>query len=523
MHFEFLALTASIISSTLVSAQSASVTLKQGVYVGSTRSFPSSAVQVNQFKRVRYASQPERFGPPKPVAPSSQQFEATGNAPSCPQGALGIQSEDCHFLNLWTPANAGTNSSKAVMVFYYGGGLQVGGIDQGGRYDGANLAANEDIIVITPNYRVNLFGFPGIVQGIPKDGRNPGFLDQHFVLDWIQENIAAFGGDPKRVMISGQSGGGASTSFLLMSSPSPKFHSAVVESGSGYLFASDWSGLENVLTGGAMPARALPDNFKTLAAGINCTTGDETATLDCVKKAPVRALQDASAAAKLQWGPAPDGGITVPDDLDTAHKEGKIAKVPIIAGTTSKEGGLFNIRASITEFGKAVAAGNTTLEQMFADAYTFGTGEKFANEADAKVQVMTDMMFTCLTAHEMELRINGGETSIYRYFFSAPSPPRGPVHGADIPYLFGTASTTDPSSIELTQTIQHAFANFAKDPAAGPGWAKFGATDGMGIAELGGAGNRGGSKEMKVQDVDGRCNMFFPRYERSFVPLKGLV
>src|SRR5690242_4678651 len=126
------------------------------------------------------------------------------------------ESEDCLFLNLFAPCiGCGkTNRKRAVMLWFYGGALSFGSING---VDGSSFAANQDVILVAPNYRLGVFGFPGNVSGLPPDELNPGFRDQKMVLRWVQENIASFGGDPTKVTIFGESAGAVSVDSHLMS------------------------------------------------------------------------------------------------------------------------------------------------------------------------------------------------------------------------------------------------------------------------------------------------------------------
>src|SRR5262249_2621838 len=142
-------------------------------------------------------------------------------------------SEDCLCLNVWSPA-LGDANRLPVMVWLHGGGF-AGGSGGSQVYDGANLAARQDVIVVTVNHRLNLFGFLYLAElGSDKyaDSGNAGMLDTVAALEWVRDNIAAFGGDPGNVTIFGESGGGMKVTTL-MAMPAAKglFHKAIVQSG----------------------------------------------------------------------------------------------------------------------------------------------------------------------------------------------------------------------------------------------------------------------------------------------------
>lgn len=186
------------------------------------------------FRGVRYGAdtRPVRFRPPRPPAPWSRPVEALDYGPASPQpGGEANQSEDCLFLNVWTP---GLDAGRRPVMVYVHGGAYSSGSGSSPLYDGSRLAARGDVVVVTLNHRLNLFGYAYLARldaGLPHSG-NVGQLDLIRALRWVRSNIAAFGGDPGRVMVFGQSGGGAKIATL-MATPSAAglFHRAATMSG----------------------------------------------------------------------------------------------------------------------------------------------------------------------------------------------------------------------------------------------------------------------------------------------------
>jgi para-nitrobenzyl esterase len=188
------------------------------------------------FKGVRYGADTAltRFAPPKPPMPWQGVVEAFDYGPASPQpGSEPNQSEDCLFLNIWTPS-LDPRAQKPVMVYIHGGAYNTGS-GSSPLTDGSFLAAEEDVVVVTLNHRLNAFGYLYLGQLIPSlapDSGNAGQWDLVLALRWVATNIARFGGDPARVMLFGQSGGGAKIASL-MAAPvaSGLFHAAATMSG----------------------------------------------------------------------------------------------------------------------------------------------------------------------------------------------------------------------------------------------------------------------------------------------------
>jgi para-nitrobenzyl esterase len=189
---------------------------------------------VLSFKGLRYGADTglDRFGPPRPPERWERPVEALDFGPSSPQrGNDPNMSEDCLVLNVWTPAADG---EKRPVMFYIHGGAYSGGSGSSPLTDGTNLARRGDVVVVTINHRLNVFGYgylARLARGFDVSG-NAGQLDIILALQWARDNIAAFGGDPERIMVFGQSGGGAKIATL-MGTPAAEglFHRAISMSG----------------------------------------------------------------------------------------------------------------------------------------------------------------------------------------------------------------------------------------------------------------------------------------------------
>ena len=205
----------------------------------------TSDAAVLAFKGIPYAAPPtgvRRFRPPEPVAPWPGVRDAIDYGPSCPQPSARPQgwsqeprlSEDCLYLNVWTPGLDGA-ARRPVMVWFHGGGFSIGS-GSWPVYDGAALARRGDVVVVTVNHRLGIFGYLHLAEVAPDlaSSGNAGMLDLVAALQWVRDNIAAFGGDAANVTIFGESGGGAKVSTLhAMPAARGLFHRAIVQSGPG--------------------------------------------------------------------------------------------------------------------------------------------------------------------------------------------------------------------------------------------------------------------------------------------------
>jgi para-nitrobenzyl esterase len=299
---------------------------------------------VNAFLGIRYGQAPIntlRWKPPQVPNPGQGSIVAGTFGNTCPQGRA-TDSEDCLFLNVYTPSNANQRSKLPVFIWIHGGALTNGA---GSDYDPSVMVADNDIIVVTINYRLKSLGFlaasvlaateANAFQNVG-DAGNYGFMDQQFAMQWVQENIAAFGGDPGAVTIGGESAGGLSVSSHLASTNSFRhltgrdlFAGAIIESG-GYMY-HDVPSLATYQT--------LSNTFVQKDASTLCPNG--TVTLTCLQGlTPTQLFTNESLFGG--FGIAPNFGTKIlPLDLHTAFSTGQFNQVPVLQGTNANEGRLF--------------------------------------------------------------------------------------------------------------------------------------------------------------------------------------
>jgi para-nitrobenzyl esterase len=312
------------------------------------------------FKGVRYGAAPIgnlRFKPPQKPAPWQGALDAIGyGAPAMQMytrpppatelsrqlstifttpAQVKIDNEDCLYLNVWSPG-VGDGKKRAVMFWIHGGGYAYGS-SSWPIYDGANLARRGDVVVVSVNHRLNLFGYLYLVElggAEYASSGNVGMLDLVASLEWVRDNIASFGGDPGNVTIFGESGGGSKVSTLLaMPAAKGLFHKAIIESGPGLVGA---------------PKAAATETARTIMAEL----GIEPTNVAALTTVPAETLIAAAIAADKKQGGGPGAfvrlspvvdGVVLPSDPFTPVAPAQSAGIPLLIGTNKDEMTLFNL------------------------------------------------------------------------------------------------------------------------------------------------------------------------------------
>ena len=453
----------------------------------------AGAAGVDSFLGLPYAAPPTgnlRWRPPQPAAGWSGVRDATTFGPSCPQAPSpfappGPFSEDCLYLNVYTPAARSSFGGRPVLVWIHGGGLEQDGARN---YDGTKLAA-DGVVVVTINYRLGALGFlahPALASRPGGPSGNYGLMDQQAALRWVQGNIRPFGGDPGNVTIAGQSAGGLSV-LAQMVSPGARglFAKAIIQSGS---FALNQQPLASAEAAG-----------ETFAAQAGCP--DQTAA--CLRSLPVSALVSPNYVVI----PGVVDGKVLTEPIGTALAAGRFARVPVLNGTNHDEERIFvSIGLTVSQGTDVPIAHQPVNPDNYQANISAALGVTAARAAEIAAEypltaypfpwvafstLVGDASFACPA-----LQIDQ-ETSqrvpAYAYEFNddtAPPiftgpllPPPVATHESELQYLFDLPNAHFPTPLNpgqqaLAASMQAAWAHFAAtgNPAtAAVPWPSFGA------------------------------------------------
>ncbi|WP_246003022.1 carboxylesterase/lipase family protein [Nocardia tenerifensis] len=424
------------------------------------------SANTRSFSGIPYAAPPTgdlRWKPPAAPAIWTQERDATEPGSRCVQsdapGSL-VGGEDCLFLNVWTPRDA-AEQKRPVLVWIHGGAFLAGA---GSEYNPARLVTSGDLVVVTINYRLGALGFLGHPAVAHDDGQvgNFGLLDQQAALRWVHDNIAAFGGDPAKVTIAGESAGAMSVCDHLVSPGSERlFQGAILESGPCELQVD------------RQTAVARSEQY---AASVGCPGADATVA-QCLRALPAAKL----AETPLQFTGAGDTGLPgpivgqplLPESPPTAFRSGKAAKVPVLIGANHDEYTFFAARQPITaeQYPELLKAFGPQADAVAA-RYPLAA---YPQPSLAYSAMMTDYLFSCPTADMAKSLIRTAPVYVYEFadpnaapLPGLPSPPPFPLgaaHAFELPYLFdleGADAPSTPAQKDLSDRMIRYWSTFVR-------------------------------------------------------------
>jgi para-nitrobenzyl esterase len=455
-----------------------SVKVTGGLVSGATGRDPAVTV----YKGIPFAAPPtgtNRWRPPADVIPWKGVRAATTFGPSCIQTIVPERkpwtfefmahneiSEDCLHLNVWTGA-ASARERRPVFVYIYGGGFTEGSTAVP-VYDGEGLA-RKGLVVVTANYRVGVLGFlahPDLSrESTAHASGDYGLLDQVAALRWVHDNIAAFGGDPGRVTIAGQSAGGMSV-HSLVASPMAKglFHRAIVQSGGSSIGGGGISTRFRTL------AEAEADGVKFASAKGAPSLAELRAMSWQTLVAPLPAPPAGTAGGGLRFSPIVDGYV-LPASVREIVAQGRQNDVPILTGANTGElGGISGPSAAVTAGSFTERARRTygPLADAFLELYPATSDEEAARvqAESARDQALVSMY---LWARE---RAKTARTPAFTYLWDHPLPGPdaerfGAFHTSEVPYVLNSLSMSDRPFVERDRSIADMMSSY---------WANFAAT-----------------------------------------------
>ncbi|MBK7949682.1 MAG: carboxylesterase/lipase family protein [Deltaproteobacteria bacterium] len=455
-----------------------------------------------RFRGVPFAKPPIgplRFRAPEPPEPWTGVRDARDYAPSAPQigpvnriirgliGAAGSrQSQDCLYLNVWTPKCDGAR--RPVMVWLHGGAFILGS-GSTSLYSGEQLATRGDVVVVTLNYRLGALGFlswKDACVGSDVPPANLGLRDQILALAWVRDNVEAFGGDPENVTVFGESAGAMSIGTLLgVPSARGLFHKAILQSGAAH----------NVST---------PEKAAQIAAQFFELLGIDAPSPEALAEIPVTRLMEAQARATvgiglengmMAWQPCIDGDL-IPENPLAAIDRGDARDVPILIGTNRDEYRLFTffdrdhvndaqLASRVRRIAHRGQQEDAALAERILNTYGPPTGTRDPGASERWIALQGDRIFHFPATRLADAQsVHQPMTHAYLFEWTLPlvGGGLGACHGLDLPFVFGATRSgllrvglvANRAAARLADVMQDAWVAFARTgvPAASglPDW-----------------------------------------------------
>ncbi|WPP42601.1 carboxylesterase/lipase family protein [Paenibacillus hunanensis] len=401
------------------------------------------------WRGIPYAEPPVgdlRFQPPQPPKPWQEPRDATQFGPVCeqpdseleqafPAHVRPVKSEDCLYLNIW--ASDTSTPDRPVMVWIHGGAF-VTGAGSLPFYDGTSFAVNGDMVVVTINYRLGPLGFLDLSSyGMP-DSANLGLQDQIAALNWVRSNIAAFGGDPERITVFGESAGAMSVASLLaMPAAKGLFRAAIMQSGASQVLAPS-------------TARGVTEAMIRTLGG---QSGDASVLMQASAQQLLQAasrLHESSEAGLLTMPFQPVlHAQTLPVEPVRAIQDGAAKGVALMIGTNQDEGRMF-INRSEHMMDKGVAG--QRLEAMTGQDVALLL-ERYPETIEGQAQILTDLFFWRAAIQYAEAQLTHAPVWMYRFDWNQPGHEffGTATHATEIPFVFNNVAMLERSGVKLDE------------------------------------------------------------------------
>ncbi|MBT2290783.1 carboxylesterase/lipase family protein [Paenibacillus albidus] len=348
-------------------------------------------------------------------------------------------SEDCLYLNIWSPAGGG--EGLPVMVWIHGGTFVTGSGSQP-LFDGSSLVARGNVIVVSINYRLGPFGFLHLSPLGEGFASNQGLLDQIAALQWVRGNIGAFGGDPQRVTVFGESAGSMSIAALLaMPAAEGLIAGAIMQSGAAQ----------------TLPPRQGEEIAAALLAELDVSPGGDRGLLNTLpaerilEAAERMTLKLTGGSLSMLFQPVIEP-LSLPEDPAAAVAGGSAKGIPLLIGTNRDEGNLFfREGAPQADFEQSLKA----LEMLMGTGDLSDIAQHYPASWEGQAEILTDLYFWINSVSFAQNQLDHAPVWMYRFDWTSPGHPLlgKAVHGAEIAYVFNNLSVLQRLGVEITPAI----------------------------------------------------------------------
>ncbi len=464
-------------AATMLRADDLTVKIAQGKLQGKT----INEGKVNAFLGIPYAAPPVgelRWRPPQAAPHWRGTRNATRYGARCIQGRVASDmafqdsgpSEDCLYLNVFTPATANNKSKLPVMFWIHGGGFEAGSASEP-RHNG-DFLPTRGVVLVTINYRLGVFGFlatPALAAEQSGSAGNYGLMDMVAALQWVKANIAAFGGDPANVTIFGESAGSEAVSALMAAAPARGlFAKAIGESGGALAIGS-----------------SRRPSFQQVEQRDQAWVNSLGMDLEHLRQLPAEIIRATSLRSDAPRFSAVVDGRLLTEPVAVTYAAGRQAHVPLLAGWNRDEQHALSVGMTAEKW-KAFA--EQTFGEHAAEFLRYYPGDTDAEAVRSAIEYNSDSFIAFATWRWIDAHVKTGDAPVYRYHFELAAPPSKfhpgwyAFHSDDIEYVFGNLDTRPgaawrPEDRELSNQIMDYWTNFARtgnpNGSGLPDWPRF--------------------------------------------------